>query len=221
VSSNFGRLVAREVRNGEERVFSSGQHTVAGLVVPHDAIALLGAASRKSHGVGALDVPMPLTGPFGVESRSGGANGNHTLVFTFSNDVIDGSAAVTAGPGSISGNPVLAGNTFTVNLTGIPDGRTVTVTLSNVTDSFSQVLPDIAVTAGFLFADANGDRRVNVGDTVVIKAHSGENVMFANAALDLNGDGRINVGDTNVAKSQAGNSLSISGRAAREIAASR
>lgn len=72
--------------------------------------------------------------------------GNYTFVFTFSNNVLSGSASLNAAAGgSIVGDPVFSGNTMTVALTGITNDQTVTVTLSNVTDTYSQVLPDTSV----------------------------------------------------------------------------
>ena len=46
---------------------------------------------------------------------------------------------------------------MTVNLTGVTNAQTVTVTLANVTDAFSQVLPNTAFSASFLLGDTNGD----------------------------------------------------------------
>lgn len=57
---------------------------------------LTAALSRKTHSAtGIFDINLPLTGNPGMECRSSG--GNHTLVFTFNNDVISGSASVTGG----------------------------------------------------------------------------------------------------------------------------
>ena len=53
---------------------------------------------------------------------------------------------------------------MTVNLTGVADVQEVTVTLSNVMDSFAQVLPDKAVSVNMLIGDATGDRSVNGSD---------------------------------------------------------
>src|SRR5256885_1670930 len=47
-------------------------------------IAPIGAVSRKTHGAaGDFDIDLPLSGPEGIECRSGGPNGNHTIVVTF------------------------------------------------------------------------------------------------------------------------------------------
>ena len=62
------------------------------------------AVSRKTHGTaGTFDIPLPLSGAPGIENRSGGANNEHTLVFTFSNNVVSGSANVTSGAGTAYG----------------------------------------------------------------------------------------------------------------------
>ena len=64
-----------------------------------NALALSKAVSRKTHGpAGALDIDLPLTGAPGVECRSSG--GNHTLVFTFSNNLVSGNASRTSGSGN-------------------------------------------------------------------------------------------------------------------------
>ena len=55
------------------------------------ALQLSSAVSRKTHGgVGDFDVPLPVTGTPGVECRAGAMG--HTLVFTFTNSVVSGSA---------------------------------------------------------------------------------------------------------------------------------
>ena len=91
--------------------------------------------------------------------RSSG--GNHTLVFTFNNDVVSGSASVTVGVASVMGNPSFAGNTMTVNLTGVTDVQKIMVTVSSVTDSFGQTLPDEAVSVNMLIGDTSGNKTVN------------------------------------------------------------
>jgi hypothetical protein len=59
--------------------------------------------SRMGHGTaGAFDMPLPLTGPSGLECRSGGASGNYQLVVTFGSAVTVANAAVTAGTGRVS-----------------------------------------------------------------------------------------------------------------------
>ena len=108
------------------------------------AFSLTSAVSRKTHGsAGSFDVLLPLSAQPGIESRI--SRGNHTMVFTFSSDVVSGNASVTAGTGTVFGSPTFAGNSITVNLRGDTDIQTITVTLTNVTSSTSQVLPDTAL----------------------------------------------------------------------------
>ncbi|HUE41427.1 MAG TPA: SBBP repeat-containing protein, partial [Chthoniobacterales bacterium] len=49
-------------------------------------VQLLRAVSRKTHGTaGTFDVDLPLSGTPGIECRSGGADGDYTIVSTFAN----------------------------------------------------------------------------------------------------------------------------------------
>jgi hypothetical protein len=166
------------------------------------------AVSRKMHGAaGAFDVPLSLSGSPSVECRSGGMNGDYTLVFTFSNDVASGDASVTSGTGMVSGSPIFAGKTLTVNLTGVTDVQTLTVTLSNVTDSFTQVAPDTAVSVNILIGDINADDIVNSNDISLDKSQSGADVTEANFRADVVADGSINTTDISLVKSRTGQSL--------------
>ena len=121
---------------------------------------LSSVASRKIHGAaGPFNIPLPPSSPFGVECRSGGAGGNHTLVFTFTNNVVSGSLSLArVGTGSVSGLPVFSNNTMTVNLTGVSNAQLITLTLSGVMDNFSQVLPDFAVSMRVLAGDTQRKR---------------------------------------------------------------
>src|SRR5207248_2712916 len=96
---------------------------------------LISAVSRRIHGnAGTFDVDLPLTGNPGIECRSGGANGDYEIVFKFANTLTNvGSASVSNGAGSVaSGNidPNDAHN-FVINLTGVTNTQTITVTLNS------------------------------------------------------------------------------------------
>jgi autotransporter-associated beta strand protein len=169
------------------------------------ALQLTGAVSRKMHGgLGLFDIDLPLVGQPGVECRSSG--GTHTLVFSFTNNSVSGNATVTSGTG-VAGSPTFAGNTMTVNLTGVTDVQKVTVTLSNVMDSFAQVLPDNEVSVNMLIGDTNGNRSVNAGDIGQTKGQSGAPVTGSNFRSDVNVNGTINAGDIGLVKSRSGTSL--------------
>jgi hypothetical protein len=163
--------------------------------------------SRKLHGGVPFDINMPLTGSSGIECRTGGASGNHTLVITFTDTVVSGSAAVTSGTGSVAGTPAFSGNTMTINLTGVANAQTVTVTLSNVTDNFSQTLADTAISAGFLLGDTNGNRVVNASDVSQTKGQAGQQVTGSNFRTDVNANGTINATDASLVKANLGTAL--------------
>jgi hypothetical protein len=95
--------------------------------------------SRKTHGTaGTFDVDLPLTGNPGIECRSGGTNGDYTLVFTFGNPLANvDSASVTSGTGSVTTSNIdnSDAHNYIVNLTGVTNAQTLTVNLTNVTDS--------------------------------------------------------------------------------------
>jgi hypothetical protein len=182
------------------------------------ALALASAVSRKEHGAGGpvFDINLPLSGTPGVECRTGGTNGEHTIVFTFSNPVVSGNATVTSGTGSIPAAPVFSGNTMTVTLTGVTNAQMTTITLSNVTDSFAQVLPDTAVTIGFLLGDVNGNLTVNASDLGQVKAQSGLPVDATNFRADVNANGAITASDIGQVKAQSGTFIPVPTAAERE-----
>jgi hypothetical protein len=171
-------------------------------------VQLTDAVSRKTHGTaGTFDVDLPLSGEPGVECRTGGAGGNHTFVFTFTNNVVSGNASVTSGVGSVSGSPTFSGNTMTVNLTGVSDVQQITVTLSNVTDCFGSVLPNTPVSANMLISDTNGNKTVNASDVAQVKGQSGAPVSGSNFREDVTADGSINSSDIGLVKVNVGHAL--------------
>jgi hypothetical protein len=176
------------------------------LVYLPDPLELVAAVSRKTHGsAGVFDVPLPLTGEPGVEPRSSG--GAHTIVFLCNKEVVSGSAAVTSGAASVSGAPHIAGNTMTVSLTDAADAQKITVTLSGVTDSGGQVLPDTAVSMNMLVGDINASRVVNASDIAAVKAQSGVPVTAANFRADVAVSGGITASDVGLVKSRSGQAL--------------
>jgi hypothetical protein len=195
--SDNGVIVGTGVYNGATHAYA---------MVP--ALQLGSAVSRKTHGgAGAFDIPLPLSGSPGVECRTGGATGDYTLVFTFTNNVTSGNASVTSGIGSVSGMPTFSDNTMTVNLTGVANVQTLTVTLTNVTDVFSQVLPSASVSMGVLLGDVNGNAVVNASDVSLTKSQVGAPVSGSNFREDVNTNGLINSVDVALVKSKVGTAL--------------
>ena len=169
-------------------------------------LELTTAVSRTTHGsAGTFDVPLPLSGEPGVECRS--TNGKFTFVFTFTSDVISGNAAVTTGIGSVQGSPTFSGNTMTVNLTGVTDVQMIIVTLTDVTSSTSQVLPDTAVSANMLIGDTTADKTVNGPDLRQTKGQVGMTVTADNFRNDVKVNGSITPTDVRLVRSDGGHSL--------------
>ena len=175
-----------------------------GRVDVRSAVFLLtAAASRKNHGAaGPFDINLPLSGNSGIECRSSG--GSHALVFTFTNPVVSGAASIESGVGNVSGLPVFSGNTMTVSLSGVANAQTLILRLSNVTDQFSQVLPDTLVSVTLLIGDTNGNGSVNASDISQTKSQLGQPVATCNFCTDLNVNGTINASDVAIVKSQVG-----------------
>jgi uncharacterized delta-60 repeat protein len=170
------------------------------------SLALVSAVSRKTHGTaGAFDVALPLSGDPGVECRA--TNGRHTLVLTFSDAVVSGSAAVTGGTGAIMGTPVFSGRTMTVELSGVADAQRISVTLHGVTAADARVLPDTTLSANLLAGDTGGDKAVRVADLAQTKGQVGMPVGAGNFREDVNADGSINGADVSLVRGRIGGTL--------------
>ena len=192
-----------------------GQYSAAGIqqtLILHYAPSppLMSVVSRKAHGgAGTFDINLPLTGNAGIECRNGGANGDYTLVFSFTNPLVtvDG-ASVARGTGSVSSNDNDASDprNYIVNLTGVTDAQAITVSLNNVTDSLGNV-GNVSNSMGVLMGDTNGDGFVNSADISQTKSQSGQPVTATNFREDVNTDGFINSADISLVKSKSGIAL--------------
>src|SRR4029077_19838700 len=185
---------------GRIDVFAAAQHALL-------LAEITAAVSRRMHGAaGTFDIPLPQFGQPGVECRSS-AGGNYTQVFTFSTNVVSGSAAVTGGTGSVSGSPIFSGNTMTVNLTGVTDVQKITVTLTNVSDGNGHVLPQTSVSMNVLIGDVNGNKIVNASDVSLVKSQVGHAVTGSNFREDVNADGSLSSSDVALTKSDVGHGV--------------
>ena len=186
--------------------------TIAGNPPPLSSVV-----SRKTHPsspavVGDVSLQKDAnTHPRGVECRTGGASGNHSIVFTFTNNlVIDANtaASVVLGPGSIvtAGTGIgPAANQYTVNLTGVTNGQYVTVAIANAHDNAGNI-GVVATTMGALLGDTNADGSVNSSDIGQTKSQSFHAVTLgppANFREDVNVDGSINSSDIGLVKSKS------------------
>jgi glucose/arabinose dehydrogenase len=177
---------------------------------------LAGAASRKMHGSTAFDIDLPLTGTPGTECRSGGTNGNYTIVFKFAVPVSTVGSATIAGTGSVSSraNDSADPRQYLVNLTGVNNVQNITVTLNNVTDVAGNISNSVSAIMAVLVGDTNADRFVDAVDVSQTKSQSGNAVTNSNFREDVNVDGFIDAVDVSLVKSKSGTALR-SGAAAR------
>jgi hypothetical protein len=167
--------------------------------------------SRKVHGAsGSFDVGLPLSGNAGIECRSGGSNGDYTVVFSFANALnsVNG-ATVSSGTGSVSSSSMdnADAHNYIVNLTGVANAQTITVSLTNVTDSTGDFSSAISASMGVLVGDVNGSRRVDAADVSSVRQQTLQTITNANFRNDINASGRIDAADVSVARQQALTSL--------------
>ena len=170
-----------------------------------EPLSVATAVSRKMHGSrGLFDLHLPLTGAPGIECR---AAGMHKLLFTFTNNVTSGAAAVTRGNGSVSGAPTFSNNIMNINLADVTDAQATVVTLTSVTDAHSQSLPATYINMKVLAGDTTGNGIVNSSDVSQTKNQSGAAISDANFREDVTVDGLINSSDIANVKLQSGKAI--------------
>jgi hypothetical protein len=166
---------------------------------------LTSAVSQKTHGnAGSFNIDLPQTAKPGIECRSGGPTNDYTILFTFANNVSVSGASVTSGTGNVS-NFNVAGNQVTVNLTGVTNQQTVSVTLSGVSDGINT--RNVQVAMGVLVGDANASGLVDSGDVFLVRQQTSQTTTSSNFREDLNASGLIDSGDVFLTRQQTGSSL--------------
>jgi len=162
-----------------------------------------GRISRKIHGAaGTFGLPLPGTPAAPTtEPRSGGAGGNHTIVFVFDKEVTAGNAAVTAGTATV-GTPTFSGNEMRVPLTGVTNQQYVTVAVSGVVAADGGTGGSGSVRVGFLLGDVSQNRVVTVSDLAQVNAQIAQVVTAANYLRDVNASGTLTVADKGIANTQ-------------------
>lgn len=173
------------------------------------SIQPVSAVSRKTHSfAGDFDVNLPVIGSAGIECRSGGANGNHTVIISFANPVTmppnSVSVASSDGMATVSSYTV-NGAVVTVNLTKVKNAQTVTISLSNVSDGTN--LGNVSLPMAVLLGDTNADRFTDAIDVSQTKSQSGNAVINANFREDVNVDGFVDAVDAALVKSKSGTAL--------------
>ena len=178
--------------------FGNGRIDILAAVDTQSVFSLVSAASVKLQGSQSFSVPLPLTGDPGIECRSRG--NQHTLVFTFSKDVVSGTAALTRGRGRVAGQSVFSANTMAVDLSKIVDGQKITVTLTDVTSSGGDVLDPVSVTMYVLAGDVDASKTVDNTDVTLVRAQLGQPVTASNFRDDVNVSGTITGADVRAIK---------------------
>jgi uncharacterized delta-60 repeat protein len=178
-------------------------------------VTLVSAASRKFHGATPFDINLPLSGGPAVECRSGGANGDFQLVFTFSNTLVGvGAASLTSGTGSVSSRAIGAdAHHYIVNLTGMTNAQRVTVSLTNVYDSTGNHSDSVPISVGMLLGDTTGNGSVNATDISQTKLRSGQTVDASNFRTDVTVSNSINASDVSLVKLKSGTALPVASQA--------
>jgi len=201
------------VWTGSEMIVWGGQDTRGGVhlntggryCAESGAPMAQSAFSRKTHGAaGTFDVPLPLIGNVGIECRSGGVTNDYQMIINFATSVTVESASVTSGTGSVSSFSV-SGPQVTVNLTGVTNVQTITVTLFNVNDGTH--MGNVPVSMGVLIGDVNGNAAVNASDVSLTKSQVGQAVSGSNFREDVNANGTISATDVAQVKAEVGTAL--------------
>jgi hypothetical protein len=178
------------------------------------------AVSRKTHGgAGVFDISMPITGTSGIECRSGGGTGDHTMVVTFPNPVaVNDGVAVQAdvtngtgdvGAGGVANGGVVSGDgtsVITVRLTNIANAQTIIVTLFDVNDGINP-RGNVSIPMSVLLGDTTGSGGVNATDVSQVKLQSGQTLSGSNFRSDVIVNGSINATDVSAVKLKSGTAL--------------
>jgi hypothetical protein len=171
-------------------------------------LTLVGVQSRKTHAAaGTFEIPVDpaqvVTGAVSVEPRAIGAG--HRIVFQFNATI---AATGTAGCTDASAAPIGAcsaaalGTEVEVTLTGIPDNRRVTVSLTGVNGA-----ANVAAAVGFLLGDVNASRTVSSADALAVKGKAAQAVNATNFMFDVNLTGGITGTDILAVKGRSGQAL--------------
>jgi hypothetical protein len=167
--------------------------------------------SRMMHGsADTFNVDLPTTGTAGIECRSGGVNGDYTLVFTFANTLknVD-SASVTSGSGIVNSGNIDGddAHNYIVDLSGVSNAQVITVRLSNVTDSAGNFSPSVVAQMGVLIGDVDASGVVDGNDVSAVQSQTRQPLDATNFRYDVNVSGVIDGNDVSLTQGQTRTSL--------------
>src|SRR5207302_10202926 len=165
--------VPRDSNTGFGGVFFNLIDVAQGYVV--DPI-LVGAVSRKAHGLaGTFDVDL-LPPNSGIECRSGGTNGDYQVVVTFAVPITSVSSAVAVpaagGTAAVVGTPIVNNNQVTINLTTVSNAQRFNINLIGVNDGVTT--RNISVPMALLIGDTTANGAVNSSDIAQTQSQSGQ-----------------------------------------------
>jgi hypothetical protein len=173
--------------------------------------------SRKTHGsAGPFDVDLKPPA-MGIECRTGGATGDHTLVVTFGLPVtVAGNgtvkAQVTSGAGQVGSGGTADGNAVTVNgavvtvpLTNVANAQRLTISLFGVNDGIRT--GDVSVPMSVLLGDVDATGRVDGNDVSAVQSHTRQTTDGTNYRDDVDATGRIDGNDVSTTQAHTRTSL--------------
>jgi hypothetical protein len=181
---------------------TGGATCSTGTIVPVSAV------SRKTHGsAGTFDIDLPLIGKPGIEDRTGGGSGNHTVVITFAVPVTVTDATVTPGAGGTGSRSTFSVNNaqVTVNLTNASNAQTLSVNLIGVSGGGNG--GNVSIPMSVLAGDTTGNGAVNSSDIAQTQSQSGQQVGLANFREDVTVNGQINSSDISFVQAHSGTAL--------------
>jgi hypothetical protein len=182
-----------------------GDRSDIGAVELAPGVIPLSASSRKLHAGNPFFINLPLSGPVGVECRSGGVNGDYTVIITFASAVTLDNAVVNDGVGSVSSASGNGTTQVSVNITGVANAQRLTIALFGVNNGTNS--GDVGVPLAVLIGDTGGNGSVNSADIGQTKSQSGNAVSGTNFREDVTVDGNINSSDIGLVKSKSGTAL--------------
>jgi hypothetical protein len=200
------RLTVTESRGG---LMSTNPAQVV-ISVASNSIQPVAVVSRMTHGsiTPPFEVDLPMSGKRGVECRSGGTNGNYTMVFKFANSVTSVGGATVTGSGSVSSRAIgLNNHEYIVNLTGVANEQYISVTLTDVHDSAGNSGNVVGPQMGVLVGDTTANGLVNASDVSQTQFQSGQPVTSDTFREDVTVSGQINSADVSIVQSKSGTGL--------------
>ena len=170
-------------------------------------LTLVSAASLK----GGFAIDLPLTGPSGVEDRSGGPEKEYTVVMTFNQNIVSvGSASSTCGDVQsivIDSSDPHKVSIKLVNVAHNCNGSSITVSADSIADDQGNVLDSASVGLGLLLGDVNGDRVVDRDDLTLAQQFTHQKANATNFRADVANDDFIYSADKRLIEQQRGTSL--------------